>query len=477
MERKHDSDGIDTIVQLKALQLSDTAAMKELEAATKLCQNALQASTSSYKQLLAQYTALKETVQANAKGQSQAGELDDAQKYVLVLIDAHSHTFGDAFLRGEATADVVENIVKNILERRRPKLTTLQIVAKVYADYETLSEKVSLDEQSERMNVVLALTQKFSSANPWVDFINVSHNVLVKKITGMFLWHKQDPRCAHILLSTSVHKLYDEMMSKHPEYSNRTTNIPIAMTEDLSDTVYTGVEAKASTFHDQEAIGVQDTSSFVPMESERTGSLQMQGRYGNFENNRYVAHTPLNAEAQAFNSTIRPLQGSHSPTAQLIPINAAGYRIDTFLKTPTKDEYIKFKQRTEHMNLCTSYHLTGHCSVGNCRFDHSSITPKILHVLRQKIRGSPCISRGRCRRADCFRGHICLAKGCARRKQTWCQFSPEAHGVDLKIEEWILPAAGEKVLRDKPVYKDGLRQKDSSEGSMKNWPTMVDDLI
>jgi hypothetical protein len=88
-------------------------------------------------------------------------------------------------LRGEATTDVVENIVKNILERRRPEIATLQIVAKVYADYEKLSAEIKLHDKIERMKVVQALTQNFSSANPRFDFINVSHNVLVEKITGM----------------------------------------------------------------------------------------------------------------------------------------------------------------------------------------------------------------------------------------------------------------------------------------------------
>lgn len=107
MEQKHDPDGIGTVAQLAALQQNDETALNELEvcslylclrqinfrqAATKLCQSALQASANSYEQLLAQYTALKETVHSSAKDCDRTKELDDAQKYVLVLIDAHSHT-------------------------------------------------------------------------------------------------------------------------------------------------------------------------------------------------------------------------------------------------------------------------------------------------------------------------------------------------------------------------------------------------
>lgn len=62
------------------------------QAATQRCQQALKESADSYEQVLAQYTALKETVNAGAKGRDQTGEPDDAQNYVLVLIDAHSHT-------------------------------------------------------------------------------------------------------------------------------------------------------------------------------------------------------------------------------------------------------------------------------------------------------------------------------------------------------------------------------------------------
>jgi hypothetical protein len=57
-----------------------------------LCHNAIQTSANSYEQLLARYKALKEAVQASVKGDGRTVGLDAAQKYVLVLIDAHSHT-------------------------------------------------------------------------------------------------------------------------------------------------------------------------------------------------------------------------------------------------------------------------------------------------------------------------------------------------------------------------------------------------
>jgi hypothetical protein len=93
--------------------------------------------------------------------------------------------FADPFLRGEATADVIENIIKNILQRRRPELAAFQIVAKVYANFENLSQQGNLQHKGERMKVVQNLTQRFSSANPRFDFVNVAHDALVEKIIGI----------------------------------------------------------------------------------------------------------------------------------------------------------------------------------------------------------------------------------------------------------------------------------------------------
>lgn len=103
---------------------------------------------------------------------------------LLGLQADRAEQFADAFLRGEALADVIENIIKNILQRRRPEFAALQVVAKVYANFQKLSQQVSFQHRGVRMNVVLALTQKFSSANPRFDFVNVADDVLVEKIIG-----------------------------------------------------------------------------------------------------------------------------------------------------------------------------------------------------------------------------------------------------------------------------------------------------
>jgi hypothetical protein len=206
-----------------------------------------------------------------------------------------------------------------------------------------------------------------------------------------------------------------------------------------------------------------------------------------------VARTPPNAELDTINATIRPHQGSPSSRTGYVPVNAAGQRVDSYLRLPTNDGHNKYKSRTKGKKLCTSLHLTGSCYQKKCRFDHSAITPTILHVLRHKLRECPCTHEGECRQADCFYGHVCFAKGCAGHWQSGCRFKLEAHGVDLLVVKWVRPGGAKTVeaggvYTDVPAQQDGKAKKEaakdnswfemaSSKGSMENWPTMVGDLI
>lgn len=326
----------------------------------------------------------------------------------------------------------------------------------------------------------------------------------------MFLWHDQDPRCAHILLSTTVHKDYDEILLKHPDYRNKITNIPTAMTDDIGETDEPRGEGKSTVSHSPEESSTTVASPPEVVDSGKVDSPHIvsshwfdtaprtwhadflqQGQYAHFEHNKYVTRTPPNPNLKASDATIRPLQDRRSSQAGFIPINAAGHRIDALLRPPTQDEHIKFKQRTKQKNLCTSFHLTGYCPVNHCRFDHSSIALPVLHVLKQKVRGWPCTAGGGCRRADCFHGHVCFAKGCLGGRHPGCKFSLEAHGVDLNIIKWVKPGVVEelKVVEvDIPAGPYGKATKEApednswfktgaSKASMESWPAMVQDLI
>lgn len=200
---------------------------------------------------------------------------------------------------------------------------------------------------------------------------------------------------------------------------------------------------------------------------------------------------PPNPILKASDVTVRPLQDRRSSQADLIPVNAVGHRIDVLLKPPTMKEQVKYKERTKQKNLCTSFHLTGNCPVNHCHFDHSSITLPVLHVLKQKIRGWPCKAGGGCRRADCFYGHVCFAKGCLRGRRPGCKFSLEAHGMDLNIIKCVEPGVEEefKVMEVEitagpygSAIKEDMKDKNwpktgGSKASMENWPPMVQDLI
>jgi hypothetical protein len=199
--------------------------------------------------------------------------------------------------------------------------------------------------------------------------------------------------------------------------------------------------------------------------------------------------TPPKSDVQAIlpntNSSLSSKSDTPAPPTPrigCIPINSAGHRLDTFLRTPSNKEYSAYNSRTRTKKLCTSFYLTGSCRhAKNCRFNHKPISPSLLHVLGHKLKEFPCHFKGACRNADCFHGHMCIKKGCSGTKVEGSRFGREAHGVDLEVAEWVpnktRETKDEKHVKVQAKEPRQIADGNSSTASMENWPTKFGILI
>jgi len=228
---------------------------------------------------------------------------------------------------------------------------------------------------------------------------------------------------------------------------------------------------------------------------------------GYFENNRYISHGSQNEGTRTTEISQTSISGLGLST-RLVPLNAAGYRLDEIVSKPTKAQWDEYKLRAGRKKLCTTFHLGGHCSRGfaKCHFDHVSLSSGALHALRVVMLECPCQFKGACRRAICYNGHACQDLKCARKKTGKCKFSLAAHDIDAKIIAWVEPRAqkdGAESSAEASSSADtmGLRsdlvtpptsipqipkkvninvnrtEKESQKGSIENWPSNFGVLI
>ena len=128
-------------------------------------------------------------------------------------------------------------------------------------------------------------------------------------------------------------------------------------------------------------------------------------------------------------------------TEEPISVNKEGYRIDTYIPSPSTEEWAAYSRRIKQHKLCNSYHLAGECGNLSCGFDHSHADDTSLRVIQYIMRQRPCRNGGTCRWSKCYMGHHCQKDGCTGSKG--CYFNQQAHGVDLKVNKWLMPFDGD----------------------------------
>ncbi|EXJ95650.1 hypothetical protein A1O1_00772 [Capronia coronata CBS 617.96] len=115
---------------------------------------------------------------------------------------------------------------------------------------------------------------------------------------------------------------------------------------------------------------------------------------------------PPQPQPQPLAQTQAPNGGGEAKSG--IPINRFGQRIDLKMRMPTTSEMERFEERiSQRRKLCNEHHLRDNCESYNCRYDHDPIDAAMRNTLRSKARSIPCGQGSKCRRQDCFYGHVC----------------------------------------------------------------------
>ena len=123
-----------------------------------------------------------------------------------------------------------------------------------------------------------------------------------------------------------------------------------------------------------------------------------------------------------------------------IPVNKDQHRLDAYIPPPSAEDKSAFHARIAVQKLCNRHHLHGYCpNRDNCEYDHEPASPGVVNCLKQVVRNGPCPRKGACRAPNCMNGHICQKAECRYRGgKLFCKFSPETHGVDLNVSEYVL---------------------------------------
>lgn len=121
------------------------------------------------------------------------------------------------------------------------------------------------------------------------------------------------------------------------------------------------------------------------------------------------------------------------------PINKLGQRLDIFFPHPNaaarKEFYDRFPAGTKQP--CNWHLLSKNCrNTAPCPYDHSDVTQNILLYRRFQTSIIPCANGSKCRRADCFYGHLCRRQKCANGDVEGCTMLA-FHQVDPEVARWV----------------------------------------
>jgi hypothetical protein len=149
-------------------------------------------------------------------------------------------------------------------------------------------------------------------------------------------------------------------------------------------------------------------------------------------------------------------------------VNAAGQRIDLYVRKPSAADIDMFEARYKRHKMCNKHYLGAGCTLGSCRYYHGVLEPGAYQVLRYKVLGVPCEERAHCRTLDCPYGHVCPQDKCAKFDKGFkrCLLPESMHGMDLKVATWVVPSGvrviGEAVLTT-PASMEDLQPYDDIE--------------
>jgi len=173
-------------------------------------------------------------------------------------------------------------------------------------------------------------------------------------------------------------------------------------------------EIAEPTSYNTNHLATEETDAVAKWQAAAGGRIQR----------RPAARASNNSQSPPKGNQLHPSarQLTWGPNKRDILLNINNERVDA--KPEEADYEVKesMLDRTGERKFCHFYHLLGTClnasSGKTCRYTHGpELSPAELVVLRSFVRKIPCEIGSKCRRIDCFYGHVCSNQpGCLKER-------------------------------------------------------------
>ncbi|KAH7383245.1 hypothetical protein BKA66DRAFT_584843 [Pyrenochaeta sp. MPI-SDFR-AT-0127] len=412
------------------------------------CASTVEQIQERYQKLLEQYNTLKKHSDEHGAVENTSTRSGETDPYVIALIDAHSHRFKGNLMQGAESGG--GHAAKMLREAITEYIATLgleehicRIDARVYANLKGLSLEIIKTNTFSR--ALGAFAGGFSRAGTFFDFVDVVDEATVEsRIIDLFKMYVKDPQCKHLFFGASGSVKYVHVLQEHSVFAEKVTIVQ----RDAEDTSLTHLGLK----------GVVFSQTFDSLAASSAAATTLRVNTGKSPKISLTATTPL---------PIKSVRGR-------IPVNAAGERLDIYLRTPTAAHWDHYNALIQDKKPCNAFHIEKSCSNDPCGFDHSPITAGQRFCLDYFLKTYPCKNEGACRRLDCYHGHICQRNGCLGQKPGPCKFNYNTHHTDLRVAKWVRPENGDSESENRNGSKD---EEMSSKRSMESCKIPTGSLI
>ena len=447
-------------------------------------QNLLQ----NYEQVLEQYHQLKsdfEEERETREKYKKRARNQERNPFVLVLIDGDGYIFQEQLIRagsdgGVTAAQRLNDAIKSCLGSDAGHY---RVMVRIYANYVGLSKalnKAGITGPEKRS--ISTFTASFTRSQELFDFVDAGDKKegADYKIREMFRLFVDNSQCRHIFFAGCHDTGYLSLLTPYQGKADKISLIRGAYFSPEFDSLGLKSIDLPSVFrsypldHPLDGMAGAKRASSPTKLSALSGSTKQPAPYKavcrfyqmgtcKFGNNCKLEHVHAGSVSPV--TAHRTPHQSHpngsdlwrnggnvdkgnistrlpkSSLAGLIPINKDHHRIDYFMESPSTKDFALYTASTKAMGRkpCNKLQLTGRCDTLDCTYNHDSLPPAAVGVIKYMLRSSPCKFKGRCRIKECPLGHMCTKDECFGPNK-FCRLNRAMHFLDTEVADWVQPS-------------------------------------
>ncbi|ORY08445.1 hypothetical protein BCR34DRAFT_630449, partial [Clohesyomyces aquaticus] len=269
------------------------------------------------------------------------------------------------------------------------------------------------------------------------DFVDVGGKLHVDgKLSGTLHYYVQDPACMQVYLGTSPNS---DCTKVDKTYNDKVTLV----FGDIKEPWNVQFESVAFPTVFRELLSSRVQLHHI---SGTSGGPARKYSVQTIEDMDPNAAIVSNTQSESSRTIVSTTTQLWYPTSGRIPVNEDDQRIETStIRKPTQLEWDLYKAAVQIKKLYNFFQVLGKCTVPNCTMDHGRLDPAVVKALRYMLKEYPCKKQGRCRRIDCYNGHMCQRHSCWNGKRPGCRFPSNMHRMDTKVARWIDPDGGSYI--------------------------------